>query len=213
MGFAFFGGPNHIFQQVSWLTDRRARSAFSCPVTQWRHAAALPAYSDRIVQDLHLIPSSHAAILTTGGRPHGTEKLSIWIFRHIISNKVEKCKGFYGNSLHFALISHASHRKVAGSHQISFPSAWGGDGIPLPDCFNHLAAAQRAKEHHPVGWCSFGTPDAIRTHDLQSRSLTLYPAELRARMKLLCGNQLHPTACYYTNFSPQCKAKLFKKDC
>ena len=26
-----------------------------------------------------------------------------------------------------------------------------------------------------------GTPDAIRTHDLQSRSLTLYPAELRAR--------------------------------
>ena len=26
----------------------------------------------------------------------------------------------------------------------------------------------------------FGMPDAIRTHDLQSRSLTLYPAELRA---------------------------------
>ena len=26
----------------------------------------------------------------------------------------------------------------------------------------------------------FGTPDAIRTHDLQSRSLTLYPTELRA---------------------------------
>ena len=25
-------------------------------------------------------------------------------------------------------------------------------------------------------------PDAIRTHDLQSRSLTLYPAELRARV-------------------------------
>ena len=29
-----------------------------------------------------------------------------------------------------------------------------------------------------------GTPDAIRTHDLQSRSLTLYPAELRAHIKL-----------------------------
>ena len=28
----------------------------------------------------------------------------------------------------------------------------------------------------------FGTPDGIRTHDLQSRSLTLYPAELRAHM-------------------------------
>ena len=27
-----------------------------------------------------------------------------------------------------------------------------------------------------------GTPDAIRTHGLQSRSLTLYPAELRAHM-------------------------------
>ena len=25
-------------------------------------------------------------------------------------------------------------------------------------------------------------PDAIRTHDLQSRSLTLYPAELRAHI-------------------------------
>ena len=30
-----------------------------------------------------------------------------------------------------------------------------------------------------------GMPDAIRTHDLQSRSLTLYPAELRAHIKLL----------------------------
>ena len=29
---------------------------------------------------------------------------------------------------------------------------------------------------------AFGTPDAIRTHDLQSRSLTLYPAELRAHL-------------------------------
>ena len=27
-----------------------------------------------------------------------------------------------------------------------------------------------------------GMPDAIRTHDLQSRSLTLYPAELRAHI-------------------------------
>lgn len=31
---------------------------------------------------------------------------------------------------------------------------------------------------------SLGTPDAIRTHDLQSRSLTLYPTELRARISL-----------------------------
>ena len=108
----------------------------------------------------------------------------------------------------------------------------GGDGNPLPVYFDHLAAARRAKEHHPVGvvffWyarqdsnlrpvtarCAatadadltcfapegrkfrphriyqkgstplgcflFGTPDKIRTCDLQSRSLTLYPAELQA---------------------------------
>ena len=31
---------------------------------------------------------------------------------------------------------------------------------------------------------SFGTPDWIRTSDLQSRSLTLYPTELRAHMNL-----------------------------
>ena len=28
----------------------------------------------------------------------------------------------------------------------------------------------------------FGTADGIRTHDLQSRSLALYPAELQPRM-------------------------------
>ena len=28
-------------------------------------------------------------------------------------------------------------------------------------------------------------PDAIRTHDLQSRSLTLYPTELRAHIQLI----------------------------
>ena len=32
---------------------------------------------------------------------------------------------------------------------------------------------------------SLGTPDAIRTHDLQSRSLTLYPTELRAHIQLI----------------------------
>ena len=31
---------------------------------------------------------------------------------------------------------------------------------------------------------SFGMPDAIRTHGLQSRSLTLYPTELRAHIDL-----------------------------
>ena len=29
-------------------------------------------------------------------------------------------------------------------------------------------------------------PDAIRTHDLQSRSLTLYPAELQAHLLNCC---------------------------
>ena len=37
-----------------------------------------------------------------------------------------------------------------------------------------------------------GMPDAIRTHDLQSRSLTLYPTELRAHIQLIyyIGSQL-----------------------
>ncbi len=35
----------------------------------------------------------------------------------------------------------------------------------------------------------FGLPDGIRTHHLQSRSLTLYPNELRADMK---GKQSFP---------------------
>ena len=34
-------------------------------------------------------------------------------------------------------------------------------------------------------WSGFGTPDAIRTHDPQSRSLVLYPAELQAHVVLL----------------------------
>ena len=38
-----------------------------------------------------------------------------------------------------------------------------------------------------------GMPDAIRTHDLQSRSLTLYPAELRAHIRFF-------KALYYINF-------------
>ena len=34
------------------------------------------------------------------------------------------------------------------------------------------------------GCVASGTPGAIRTHDLQSRSLTLYPTELRAHIAL-----------------------------
>ena len=36
------------------------------------------------------------------------------------------------------------------------------------------------------GFRSYGTPDAIRTHGLQSRSLSLYPAELRAHIGVWC---------------------------
>ena len=53
-----------------------------------------------------------------------------------------------------------------------------------------------------------GTPDAIRTHDLQSRSLTLYPAELQAHIKLLC---------YYMFLSAFCQgqkaAQIKQKRC
>ena len=36
-----------------------------------------------------------------------------------------------------------------------------------------------------------GMPDWVRTSDLQSRSLTLYPAELRAHGRLQSGSLLH----------------------
>ena len=42
-----------------------------------------------------------------------------------------------------------------------------------------------AKQYILERFC-YGTPDAIRTHDLQSRSLTLYPAELQAH--IWCDN-------------------------
>ena len=56
-----------------------------------------------------------------------------------------------------------------------------------------------------MGWLFYGTPDTIRTCDLQSRSLSLYPAELRARM-LPCG-----TRSYYSKSFRACKAKAVGK--
>ena len=48
----------------------------------------------------------------------------------------------------------------------------------------------------------FGTPDWIRTSGLQSRSLSLYPSELRAHIIFCFINlQLH----YYTTFPAQSK--------
>ena len=41
-----------------------------------------------------------------------------------------------------------------------------------------------AKTRKAQGFAGFdGTPGAVRTHGLQSRSLTLYPAELRAHIQ------------------------------
>ena len=40
--------------------------------------------------------------------------------------------------------------------------------------------AENKKEEHPARCSSFGTPGWIRTSGLQSRSLSLYPTELRA---------------------------------
>ena len=49
-----------------------------------------------------------------------------------------------------------------------------------------LGAALKRKET-PITIFAMGggMPDAIRTHDLQSRSLTLYPTELRAHIQLI----------------------------
>ena len=70
---------HRIFQQVSWLTDRRAGRPFSCDNAQWMLAAALPAHSDRIAQDLHLIPFYPRA------RARGTENPTIQLYAFIIT--------------------------------------------------------------------------------------------------------------------------------
>ncbi len=46
------------------------------------------------------------------------------------------------------------------------------------------------------------TPDAIRTHDLQSRSLTLYPAELQAH---ICDTTEHGTSLIIPELFSNCK--------
>ena len=55
----------------------------------------------------------------------------------------------------------------------------------------------------------YGTPDWIRTSGLQSRSLSLYPAELRARV-CTCRS-LDPW--YYSSSSRRCKAVFQKVFC
>ena len=46
-------------------------------------------------------------------------------------------------------------------------------------------ALKRKKPPTAIFAMGGGMPDAIRTHDLQSRSLTLYPTELRAHIQLI----------------------------
>ena len=53
---------------------------------------------------------------------------------------------------------------------------------PVP-AFTHWSIFVPLSEN-PLGDGGFGTPDWIRTSDLQSRSLTLYPTELRAHIHL-----------------------------
>ena len=50
-----------------------------------------------------------------------------------------------------------------------------------PTAFSAAPIIPKTPETFTASRVFTGTPDAIRTHDLQSRSLTLYPAELRAR--------------------------------
>ena len=53
-----------------------------------------------------------------------------------------------------------------------------------PGDFALPEAGGHSKKKPPDGKSGGGMPDAIRTHDLQSRSLTLYPTELRAHIQL-----------------------------
>ena len=58
--FDFTRKPISNTKQVSWLTDRYTDSPSHIYVwvMQWDHWAVFPVYSDRIVQDSHLVPSS-----------------------------------------------------------------------------------------------------------------------------------------------------------
>ena len=50
---------------------------------------------------------------------------------------------------------------------------------------HHFSHHSKTPETFTASGAFCGTPDAIRTHDLQSRSLTLYPAELRAHARCI----------------------------
>ena len=64
--------------------------------------------------------------------------------------------------------------------------------IPPPRSLRraYAVSCKETKNPNPLptanrfGFLDFGTPDWIRTSDLQSRSLTLYPTELRAHIHL-----------------------------
>ena len=54
-----------------------------------------------------------------------------------------------------------------------------------------------------MGYRVFGTADGIRTHDLQSRSLALYPAELQPHIYMarkICYNAIIQAPEYYSKF-------------
>ena len=55
-----------------------------------------------------------------------------------------------------------------------------------------------------------GTPDWIRTSDLQSRSLTLYPTELRARSLIMIAQSGRECQGGFKDFSPICSAELLR---
>ena len=49
-------------------------------------------------------------------------------------------------------------------------------------CLRICASETKKAQNTDIMGFFHGMPDAIRTHGLQSRSLTLYPAELRVRV-------------------------------
>ncbi len=58
---AFFGGPNHFFSRFPGSRIGTTGDTFSCLRHNGSFSPGLPAHSDRIAQDLHLIPSYNGA--------------------------------------------------------------------------------------------------------------------------------------------------------
>ena len=106
-----------------------------------------------------------------------------------------------GDDAHIVPLSRINFRRGRVSRPLH---AQMGKGVFPKPLFGRAAKTARKSKKQQTGQAClllFGMPDAIRTHGLQSRSLTLYPAELRAHMHGCCRKK------YSITFLRRCREK------